>query len=125
MTHGKYLQVFASSLYSILYYSFLLVKKIIKYFYSRQCNVEYADKYIDTPLRELEPASPNVLFAQNHRRLNTGAVIRIYFSVYLTTPSVVQAITRGATPVTVLGGPEGCETSRPPHFLDNRLTDVR
>jgi hypothetical protein len=28
-----------------------------------------------------------------------------------------------AIPITGLGGPQGCETSRPPHFLDNRLTD--
>jgi hypothetical protein len=28
-----------------------------------------------------------------------------------------------AVPVTGRGGPQGCETSRPPHFLDNRLTD--
>jgi hypothetical protein len=28
-----------------------------------------------------------------------------------------------ATPVTGLGSPLGCETSRRPHFLDNRLTD--
>jgi hypothetical protein len=28
-----------------------------------------------------------------------------------------------ATPVTDRGGPWGCETSRLPHFLDNRLTD--
>jgi hypothetical protein len=26
-------------------------------------------------------------------------------------------------PVTGRGGPQGCETSRLPHFLDNRLTD--
>jgi hypothetical protein len=26
-------------------------------------------------------------------------------------------------PVTGRGGPSGCETSRFPHFLDNRLTD--
>jgi hypothetical protein len=26
-------------------------------------------------------------------------------------------------PVTMLRGPQGCETSRLPHFLDNRLTD--
>jgi hypothetical protein len=26
-------------------------------------------------------------------------------------------------PVTGRGGPKGCETSRLPHFLDNRLTD--
>jgi hypothetical protein len=26
-------------------------------------------------------------------------------------------------PVRGRGGPQGCETSRPPHFLDNRLTD--
>jgi hypothetical protein len=28
-----------------------------------------------------------------------------------------------AIPVTGRGGPHGCETSRFPHFLDNRLTD--
>jgi hypothetical protein len=28
-----------------------------------------------------------------------------------------------ATPATGRGGPQGCETSRFPHFLDNRLTD--
>jgi hypothetical protein len=33
-------------------------------------------------------------------------------------------ILRGkAIPVTGRGGPKGCETSRLPHFLDNRLTD--
>jgi hypothetical protein len=29
-----------------------------------------------------------------------------------------------AIPVPVRGGPNGCETSMLPHFLDNRLTDV-
>jgi hypothetical protein len=28
-----------------------------------------------------------------------------------------------AIPVTVREGPQGCETPRLPHFLDNRLTD--
>jgi hypothetical protein len=28
-----------------------------------------------------------------------------------------------AIPVTGRGGPQGCETSRLPHFLDTRLTD--
>jgi hypothetical protein len=28
-----------------------------------------------------------------------------------------------AIPVTDRGSPQGCETSRLPHFLDNRLTD--
>jgi hypothetical protein len=28
-----------------------------------------------------------------------------------------------AIPVTVRGGPLGCETAKLPHFLDNRLTD--
>jgi hypothetical protein len=31
--------------------------------------------------------------------------------------------TRKAIPVTGRGGPYGCETSRFPHLLDNRLTD--
>jgi hypothetical protein len=30
---------------------------------------------------------------------------------------------RKLIPVTGRGGPQGCETSRLPHFLDNRLTD--
>jgi hypothetical protein len=30
---------------------------------------------------------------------------------------------RKAIPVTGRGGPQGCETSRLPHFLYNRLTD--
>jgi hypothetical protein len=30
---------------------------------------------------------------------------------------------RKAIPVTGRGGPYGCETSRLPHFLDNRITD--
>jgi hypothetical protein len=30
---------------------------------------------------------------------------------------------RQAIPVTGRGGPQGCETSRLPHSLDNRLTD--
>jgi hypothetical protein len=28
-----------------------------------------------------------------------------------------------SVPVTGRGGPQGCETSKLPHFLDNRLTD--
>jgi hypothetical protein len=35
-----------------------------------------------------------------------------------------QRIGKGkAMPVTGRGGPQGCETSRVPHYLDNRLTD--
>jgi hypothetical protein len=40
-------------------------------------------------------------------------------------PHVSVAKVKGkAIPVTGCEGPEGCETSRLPHFLDNRLTDV-
>jgi hypothetical protein len=35
-----------------------------------------------------------------------------------------SAVSKGkAIPVTGRGGPRGCETSKLPHFLDNRLTD--
>jgi hypothetical protein len=32
-------------------------------------------------------------------------------------------VKRKAVPVTGRGGPQSCEASRIPHFLDNRLTD--
>jgi hypothetical protein len=35
----------------------------------------------------------------------------------------VTQIKSKSIPVTDRGGPQGCETSRLPHFLDNRLTD--
>jgi hypothetical protein len=35
----------------------------------------------------------------------------------------VLLIKGNAIPVTCRGHPQGCETSRLPHFLDNRLTD--
>jgi hypothetical protein len=37
--------------------------------------------------------------------------------------SMVMLITSKAIPVTGRGGPYGCETSRLPQFLENRLTD--
>jgi hypothetical protein len=36
---------------------------------------------------------------------------------------LVHLNVKKATPVTGREGPWGCETSRLPHFLDNRLTD--
>jgi hypothetical protein len=45
---------------------------------------------------------------------------------YYTKPSLIklQLIRKGkAIPVTGRGGPHDCETSRLPHFLDNRLTE--
>jgi hypothetical protein len=37
--------------------------------------------------------------------------------------TVLYRSKRKAIPVTGRGGPHGCEMSRLPHFLDNRLTD--
>jgi hypothetical protein len=37
--------------------------------------------------------------------------------------SVVRTIRKNAIPITGREGPLGCEMSRLPHFLDNRLTD--
>jgi hypothetical protein len=37
--------------------------------------------------------------------------------------SVIMQVKGKAIPVTGRGGPQGCETSRLSHFLDNRLTD--
>jgi hypothetical protein len=44
----------------------------------------------------------------------TGIYIYIYIYIYIKDKAI---------PVTGRGGPQGCETSRIPHFLDNRLTD--
>jgi hypothetical protein len=57
--------------------------------------------------------------ADNHRSLNKF-VIHNKLALHNIT-------TRGkkgkAVPLTGCEGPQGCETSRFPHFLDNRLTD--
>jgi hypothetical protein len=38
--------------------------------------------------------------------------------------NMISILKKGkAIPVTGLEGPQGCETSRLPHFLDDRLTD--
>jgi hypothetical protein len=37
-------------------------------------------------------------------------------------PELINKICSNAIPVRAFGGPQGCETSRRPHFLDNRLT---
>jgi hypothetical protein len=43
---------------------------------------------------------------------------------YLHTSWCGTELSKGkAIPATGHGGPQGCETSRLPHFLDNRLTD--
>jgi hypothetical protein len=42
----------------------------------------------------------------------------------LTDKVLLRQVKKGIPiPVTGRGGPQGCETSRPPHFLENRLTD--
>jgi hypothetical protein len=44
--------------------------------------------------------------------------------VRTTVTSCIRKVKKGkAIPVTGREGPYGCETSRLPHFLDNRLTD--
>jgi hypothetical protein len=40
-----------------------------------------------------------------------------------TVHAIVMGLKHIAIPVTGSGGPQGCETSRLPYFLDNRLTD--
>jgi hypothetical protein len=49
-------------------------------------------------------------------------IITYYDSVAVTNKENVESKGR-AIPVTDHEGPWGCETSRLPHFLDNRLTD--
>jgi hypothetical protein len=39
-------------------------------------------------------------------------------------PFIFKMVSGKAIPATVREGPQGCETSRFPHFLDNRLTEV-
>jgi hypothetical protein len=41
--------------------------------------------------------------------------------VHISTPAVLQFVGK-ANPVTGRGGPQVCETSKLPNFLDNRLT---
>jgi hypothetical protein len=36
---------------------------------------------------------------------------------------ILEEVKAKAIPVTSHGGPQGCETLRVPHYLDNRLTD--
>jgi hypothetical protein len=43
-------------------------------------------------------------------------------SYYDLSVKIKLSLKRKAIPVTGRGGPQGCETSRLPHFLDNRLT---
>jgi hypothetical protein len=54
-------------------------------------------------------------------------ICKNYFQILLCVenlPSRLRHIKEGkAIPVTYPGGPLGCEMSRIPHFLDNRLTD--
>jgi hypothetical protein len=73
------------------------------------------------PLGELEPMVPPFCLSKVIGVL--ALALQSASRFYLTTLSVVQAITGKAIPVTDRGGLQGCEKSRPPYFLDNRLTD--
>jgi hypothetical protein len=48
-------------------------------------------------------------------------VSSVFSSMLLT--FIIVGVKCKAIPVTGRGGPQGCETSRLPHFLDNRFTD--
>jgi hypothetical protein len=72
--------------------------------------------------------SPGVCLSEKHgfQQTNpsftrTKGIPMNNLSVYLrNSPALVKS---KAIPVTGHGGPQGCETSRLPHFLENRLTD--
>jgi hypothetical protein len=49
----------------------------------------------------------------------------IIWVVYFLITEYIYEVRGKAIPVTGCGGPQGCETPRFPHFLDNRLTDGR
>jgi hypothetical protein len=51
-------------------------------------------------------------------------VIRDFVTLLIFGKKVKKKKEGKAIPVTGRGGPYGCETSRLPHVLDNRLTDV-
>jgi hypothetical protein len=55
-----------------------------------------------------------------HVELNSR---HIYVFGFVMSPKTEWGILSEVIPVTGRGGPQSCETSRLPHFLDNRLTD--
>jgi hypothetical protein len=53
-----------------------------------------------------------------------GRTVQLSRTGHRNRPHLSQSTSESkAIPVTGRGGPYGCETSRLPHFLDNRLTD--
>jgi hypothetical protein len=62
------------------------------------------------------------LFSASNRRFNTDFMQPPFFGYVLMANTKKW---RGVKGISVTGreGPYGCETSRPPHFLDNQLTD--
>jgi hypothetical protein len=60
-----------------------------------------------------------IVYIQTKILTNMGTNILSLIYLYL----YKHMVTGKAIPVTGREGPYGCETSRLPHFLDNRLTD--
>jgi hypothetical protein len=75
-------------------------------------------------LRPILTISTHLLWGINGPSLCLPAHIQCASLISPTRATCPANVIKGeAIPVTDRGGPQGCETSRLPHFLDNRLTD--
>jgi hypothetical protein len=59
----------------------------------------------------------------HHQAFLNNKIMPLTVSKLLAIGLVMNVQTGKAIPITGHGEPESCETSRLPHFLDNRLTD--
>jgi hypothetical protein len=68
----------------------------------------------------------SVLLSTPLYRILQRSLFPFSFIVYFSLQILAEDINKKGKviPVTGRGGPQGCETSRLPHFLDNLLTDV-